>query len=144
MKLTIPEAATLLGANEERVRDWIEDDGLPAQRIRGQYRINRTELLEWATEHDIALRPHVFARSSVAKRWRARWLGSVRCRPRRAAPSRCRWTCGSKKRVPGCGGAHHPSPRPVDIPHCSLRKISATAWRSPTSGADDREYDTPP
>lgn len=63
MKLTVPEAATLLGANQERVYDWIEDDGLPAQRIRGQYRINRAELLEWATEHDITLRPGVFARS---------------------------------------------------------------------------------
>jgi len=63
MKLTVQEAAALLGANEERVYDWIEEDSLPAQRIRGQYRINRAELLEWATEHDITLRPRVFARS---------------------------------------------------------------------------------
>jgi len=63
MKLTVQEAATLLGSSEQRVHDWIEEDGLPAQRIRGQFRINRTELLEWATEHDITLRPRVFARS---------------------------------------------------------------------------------
>lgn len=63
MKLTVQEAAAILGADEERVRDWIEADGLPAQRIRGQYRINRTELLEWATEHDITFAPRVFARS---------------------------------------------------------------------------------
>jgi len=60
LKLTVPEAARLLGSNEERVHDWIEEEGLPAQRIRGQYRINRTELLEWATEHDITLASRVF------------------------------------------------------------------------------------
>jgi len=63
MKLSLQEAAALLGSDEKRVHDWIEEDGLPAQRIRGQYRINRTELLEWATEHDITLAPHLFARS---------------------------------------------------------------------------------
>jgi PTS system nitrogen regulatory IIA component len=67
VKLTVPEAAALLGSDEERVRDWIEDGALPAQRIRGQYRINRTELLEWATEHDIALAPRVFDRSDDAE-----------------------------------------------------------------------------
>ena len=63
MKLSLQEAAALLGSDEKRVHDWIEEDGLPAQRIRGQYRINRTELLEWATEHDITLAPRLFARS---------------------------------------------------------------------------------
>jgi PTS system nitrogen regulatory IIA component len=63
MKLSVQEAAALLGSDEERVHDWIEEDGLPAQRIRGQYRINRTELLEWATEHDITLAPRLVARS---------------------------------------------------------------------------------
>ena len=66
MKLTVPEAAKLLGANEERVHDWIEEDGLPAQRIRGQYRINRTELLEWATDHDITLASRVFGEDEQA------------------------------------------------------------------------------
>ena len=60
MKLTVGEAASLLGSAEERVYDWIEEAELPAQRIRGQYRINRTDLLEWATEHDIPLAPRAF------------------------------------------------------------------------------------
>ncbi len=63
MKLTVQEAAAVLGTHAERVQDWIEDDGLPAQRIRGQYRINRAELMEWATAHDITLAPRVFARA---------------------------------------------------------------------------------
>lgn len=62
MKLTVSEAAVLLDADDERVQDWIEDDELPAQKIRGQYRINRTDLLEWATEHNIGVAPRAFAR----------------------------------------------------------------------------------
>jgi len=61
VRLTVAEAASLLGREEERVYDWIEDDALPAQRLGGQYRINRTELLEWATERGLALAPRVFA-----------------------------------------------------------------------------------
>lgn len=60
MKLTIGEAAALLGSSDERVQDWIEDDELPAQKVRGQYRINRTDLLEWATEHNIGVAPRAF------------------------------------------------------------------------------------
>jgi len=60
VKLTIGEAATLLGSSEERVHDWIEEKELPAQKIRGQYRINRTDLFEWATAHDIRVAPRAF------------------------------------------------------------------------------------
>ena len=60
MKLTVKEAASLLGVPDERVYDWIEERSLPAQRIRGQYRINRTELLEWATERRVAVSPNAF------------------------------------------------------------------------------------
>ena len=60
MKLTVSEAASLLGSAEEQVYDWIEESELPAQKIRGQFRINRTDLLEWATEHNVALSPRAF------------------------------------------------------------------------------------
>jgi nitrogen PTS system EIIA component len=60
VKLTIGEAASLLGSSAERVTDWIEEAGLRAERIRGQYRINRTDLLEWATEHDVRVAPRAF------------------------------------------------------------------------------------
>jgi PTS system nitrogen regulatory IIA component len=60
VKLTVREAASLLGDSEDRVYDWIEEAELPAQKIRGQYRINRTDLLEWATEHKIGLAPRAF------------------------------------------------------------------------------------
>lgn len=64
MKLTVTEAASLLGTAVERVRDWIEEAELPAQKIRGQFHINRTELLEWATAHDITLAPRTFRQES--------------------------------------------------------------------------------
>lgn len=62
MKLTVSEAASLLGSPEDRVYDWIEADDLPAQKIRGQFRINRTDLLEWATERNIGVSPRAFGR----------------------------------------------------------------------------------
>ncbi len=65
MKLTVQEAAQLLGADEQKVHDWIESHGLPAQRVRGVFRVNRTELLEWATENDIAVEPRAFTREST-------------------------------------------------------------------------------
>ncbi len=60
MKLTVSEAASLLGSPEQRVYDWIEEKELPAQKVRGQYRINRTDLLEWATQHNIGVAPRAF------------------------------------------------------------------------------------
>lgn len=62
MKLTVQEAAKVLAAGDEQVYDWIEEGSLPAQQIRGQYRINRTELLEWATAHGFSVQPSAFDR----------------------------------------------------------------------------------
>jgi len=64
VRLTVSEAASLLGRDDEQLYAWIEDDALPAQRLAGQYRINRSELLEWATGRGLALAPRVFASKS--------------------------------------------------------------------------------
>lgn len=66
MKLSVSEAASLLGATSDAVYDWIEGSSLPAQRIRGEYRINRAELLEWATERRIDVSPAAFERDEPA------------------------------------------------------------------------------
>jgi nitrogen PTS system EIIA component len=60
MPLTVNEAATLLDASSERIYQWIESGDLPAYRVNEQFRINRTELLEWATLRNIAVGPAVF------------------------------------------------------------------------------------
>ncbi len=60
MRVTVREAASLLNAPEPKVYDWIESGDLPAYRINDQYRINRSELLEWATRRNIPVAPALF------------------------------------------------------------------------------------
>jgi len=60
MRVTVREAAALLKAPEARVYAWIESGDLPAYRINDQYRINRSELLEWATERNLPVAPALF------------------------------------------------------------------------------------
>ncbi|HTS03859.1 MAG TPA: PTS sugar transporter subunit IIA [Thermoanaerobaculia bacterium] len=60
MRVTVREAAALLDAPEARVYAWIESGDLPAYRIDDQYRINRSELLEWATGRNLPVAPALF------------------------------------------------------------------------------------
>jgi PTS system nitrogen regulatory IIA component len=60
-KLSVREAAELLGASEKNVYRWIEEGLLPATRINDEVRINRAELLEWATARKMQLSPEIFA-----------------------------------------------------------------------------------
>lgn len=60
MRVTVREAAALLNAPEAKVYAWIESGDLPAYRIDDQYRINRSELLEWATERNLPVAPALF------------------------------------------------------------------------------------
>jgi PTS system nitrogen regulatory IIA component len=60
-KLTVREAAALLNTSEKSVYRWIKQGLLPAYRINDQYRINRAELLEWATSRKLHVSPEIFA-----------------------------------------------------------------------------------
>lgn len=60
-KLTVRDAAALLNVSEKSVYRWIKQGVLPAYRIDDQYRINRTELLEWATERKMHVSPEIFS-----------------------------------------------------------------------------------
>lgn len=60
MQLTVSEAARLLQVDEKSVRNWIRKKGLPAVKINDQYRLNRVDLLEWATDQGIKLSPEIF------------------------------------------------------------------------------------
>ena len=60
MRVTVRDAAALLNATEKKVYDWIESGDLPAHRIDEQYRINRSELLEWATARNLPVAPALF------------------------------------------------------------------------------------
>jgi nitrogen PTS system EIIA component len=53
MQLSLRDLTKLLNVTESRVALWIKQRGLPAQQVGGQYRINRAELLEWATANQV-------------------------------------------------------------------------------------------
>ena len=60
MRVTIRDAAMLLGTTEAKIYDWVESGDLPAYKINDQYRISRSELLEWATARKLAVSPELF------------------------------------------------------------------------------------
>ncbi len=60
MQLTAADAGTALHTDERTVLRWIRNDHLPAEQIRGNYYINRVDLLEWATERGHKLDPAIF------------------------------------------------------------------------------------
>lgn len=60
-KLSVRDAAALLNASEKSVYRWIKQGVLPAYRVNDQYRINRAELLEWATARKMHVSPEIFA-----------------------------------------------------------------------------------
>ena len=60
MKLSASDAADLFDVDESTVYRWIEERGLPAERIAGRTLLNRAALLEWATENQVAISARVF------------------------------------------------------------------------------------
>jgi PTS system nitrogen regulatory IIA component len=66
MTLNVRKAAQLLSVSEKTVYRWIAEKGLPAQRIGDQYRLNRAELLEWATSHRVSTSPELFGEPDEA------------------------------------------------------------------------------
>ncbi len=60
MQIGVREAAGLLGVTEKTLMKWIRDDSLPAVKVGGQFRFNRTELLEWATTRQIPVSSELF------------------------------------------------------------------------------------
>jgi PTS system nitrogen regulatory IIA component len=65
MQLDIRGAAAVLNVPESTIYRWIEQKKLPAKGCDGVYRVARTELLEWATAHDIELSPDIFNEEQV-------------------------------------------------------------------------------
>ncbi len=61
MELNLKDASRLLNVTESKIRKWIEGSGLPAMRVQGRLRFNRTELLEWATAAGVPVSPEFAA-----------------------------------------------------------------------------------
>ncbi len=53
MQLTVRDVAKLFAVSEKTVYRWLTQQSLPCYRVNGQYRFNRTELLEWAMANRI-------------------------------------------------------------------------------------------
>jgi PTS system nitrogen regulatory IIA component len=60
MQLTVREVSRFLTVSEATVVRWIKQRGLPTQYVGGQYRFNRAELLEWATNNRIKVSVELF------------------------------------------------------------------------------------
>jgi nitrogen PTS system EIIA component len=60
MQLTIRDLTKLLNVAESTVSRWIKQKGLPSQQVGGQYRVNRAELLEWATANNVRVSLELF------------------------------------------------------------------------------------
>jgi PTS system nitrogen regulatory IIA component len=61
MRLTIKDLTELLNVSEKSIRRWIKQGTIPAYRIQGQYRFNKSEILEWSTSRKINVTANIFA-----------------------------------------------------------------------------------
>jgi PTS system nitrogen regulatory IIA component len=68
MDLTVRDAARLLNTTENAIYRWIHDGTLPSYRVNEKYRLNRVELLEWATGRNLKVSPEIFQESDDVRR----------------------------------------------------------------------------
>ena len=55
MQLTVPDLIELFNVAEVTLTRWVRKQELPAQRVAGQFRFNRVEVLDWVVEIRIKL-----------------------------------------------------------------------------------------
>ncbi len=65
MDLTAKDAARLLSVSEDTIYAWIRNGTVPSYRVRDKYRLNRVELLEWATAQNMKVSPEIFRGNGV-------------------------------------------------------------------------------
>jgi PTS system nitrogen regulatory IIA component len=58
MQLTMRDVGEMFKVSEGTVTRWIRQQGLPAQRVAGQFRFNRFEVLDWAIAHQITVQSY--------------------------------------------------------------------------------------
>lgn len=67
MNLSVKDAASLLQVSEKSIYRWIKQAAIPAYRMQGQHRFNRSELLEWATSKHMEVSPEAFNEPEIDK-----------------------------------------------------------------------------
>jgi PTS system nitrogen regulatory IIA component len=55
MQLTVRDLTEMFSVSEATVTRWVKHEELPAQRVAGQFRFNRFEVLDWAIAHQITV-----------------------------------------------------------------------------------------
>ncbi len=65
MNLTVKDAAQLLQVSEKSIYRWLKQSAIPAYRMGGQHRFNRSELLEWATSKHMTVSPDAFCEPEI-------------------------------------------------------------------------------
>ena len=66
MQLSVHEVALLLKVPEKSVYQWIQKGGLPAFKVNENFRIHKSELLEWAISNKIEISPELFQKEKEA------------------------------------------------------------------------------
>lgn len=68
MFLKVTDLAAAIGVDEKTVLSWIKSRGLPAHKQDDRYRINRVDLLEWATSQGMTIPPELFVAGNETSR----------------------------------------------------------------------------
>jgi PTS system nitrogen regulatory IIA component len=55
MQLSVRDLTEMFNVSEATVTRWVKQEELPAQRVMGQFRFNRFEVLDWAIAHQITV-----------------------------------------------------------------------------------------
>ncbi len=61
MELSLRDVARLLNVPDQTVSRWVRQSELPALKVRGQYRVNKVELQEWALARNLRISTELFA-----------------------------------------------------------------------------------
>ena len=64
MQYTLQDVTKLLNLPEKTINRWIQEQQIPYHQVRGQYRFNRDELLEWAIARGIQIAKDPFQESN--------------------------------------------------------------------------------
>ena len=59
MQLAVRDVARLLGVSEKTIYRWINSRTIPAYLLNGQYRFNRSQILEWASARKLKITPDI-------------------------------------------------------------------------------------
>lgn len=61
MELSLRDVARLLDVSDDTVSRWIRQGDLPASHVRGEFRVNKVDLQEWAATRDMRVSEELFA-----------------------------------------------------------------------------------